>query len=309
MSKSKEVLYSTANDEDGILVFARSAPKGRKYFCSHCNGEMILRRKDNSKVRPHFAHKSLTETCTPETVLHKNFKQLLYNRIQKSIKNNVALAFEWSCTECGEVHQGNLIKKAKRVYIERNLEQCIPDILIYDNADKPYIAIEIVVTHEPEEQVIKYYEENDIILVLFKLDSDEDLDLINRETLNPRTVDFCINPKCDKCGNRMNAKYICIGAIDCWKCHRPMKASWIEARFEVFSPEDFTLSELDYARNNGVIIKKVTSKTLDGEQYLANVCSHCGAFIGSFFISNYLGEGDSSVRCGHICMNCTFDED
>ena len=192
--------------------------------------------------------------------------------------------------------------------MEQNLGTCIPDILIYD-AGRPYIAIEIVVTHEPEESVITYFKENNITLVVFKLVSDEDLELVNNEVLEPSIVDLCSNPKCKICGKSMNTKTINIVTIKCWKCNRPMKVAWTETEMVVSGPESFTATELEYANNKGVNIKKISSKTMDGKQYLANVCGYCGAFIGQFFIGNYLGEEELSEKCGYVCIYCELNDD
>lgn len=84
------ILYSVANDAIGNILHARIAEKNLDFFCPVCKGVMVLRKSGktgkNTK-RPHFAHKSLTPNCTPETALHFSFKILAFNYIRRLIEN------------------------------------------------------------------------------------------------------------------------------------------------------------------------------------------------------------------------------
>lgn len=67
-----------------------------------------------------------------------------------------------------------------------------------------------------------------------------------------------------------------------------MKIAWITTHGTYFGPEHFDDNQINKARNHGVKIGLVTSKTLGGEKYMANICPHCGTFVGQFFIHEYL---------------------
>lgn len=57
-----------------------------------------------------------------------------------------------------------------------------------------------------------------------------------------------------------------------------------------YGPEGFNASEIALAERNGVLLKKVNSKTAE-ENYLASVCGDCGAFVGQwFYFANYYIE-------------------
>jgi len=76
----KEILYTVALDPQGQLITARNAIKGNAFTCPMCSSVMILKKSGKTgegTKRPHFAHKSLTPNCTPESVLHFVFKTLL----------------------------------------------------------------------------------------------------------------------------------------------------------------------------------------------------------------------------------------
>jgi len=112
--KPKKVLYSVAKCSDKELINAKDAIKGNDYFCPVCNSSLILRKSGNTgrnSKRPHFAHKSLTQDCTPETALHYTFKTLTFKIISDLLKEKDALNFQWGCKFCTEIHKGDLLKK------------------------------------------------------------------------------------------------------------------------------------------------------------------------------------------------------
>ena len=312
----KTILYTVAKNSDGDLVKASDADKVSSYFCPICNNDLTLRKSgktDFNSKRPHFAHKTLTPNCTPETVLHFAFKNLLAKKIQYHIDNSLPLNFSWECNYCSEPHSGNLLKKIRKVYVEYNLTFCQPDIVLFDKDDKVFGVIEIVVTHKPEENVLKYYEDNNIILIQINLTSDQDIDKLESEVLKANTVTTCLNPKCSKCGHFQHKTKIIIIDSSCWKCNKPMKVAIMEDCLErgstCIGPDKFTDIEIESARSKGVIIKEHYSKTI-GEKYLANTCSHCGTFIGEFYLIEHLSlasDGELTSKTfdeGYHCKHC-----
>ena len=72
----KEILYTTALDENGNLIRINDAEKGGTYYCPNCKSEFILRKSGKTgkgSRRPHFAHNNLTTNCTGESNLHFSF--------------------------------------------------------------------------------------------------------------------------------------------------------------------------------------------------------------------------------------------
>jgi len=88
-------------------------------------------------------------------------------------------------------------------------------------------------------------------------------------------------------------KRLNIGTFDCWKCKKPMKICWITDD-TFYGPEEFSAHEIKLSIENGVIISKVISKTVN-EQYNANICPHCKAFVGKNFIHEYLYNEEKSI--------------
>ena len=313
------ILYTAANDINGSLITAREAEKGKKFSCPVCEGEMILRKSGNTgkgSKRPHFAHKALTQNCTPETALHYSFKMLLAKKIDEAISENHEIKFSWDCEYCGVEHSGNLLKKARSVSVEHHLGSCQPDIALLDAEENVYVAIEVVVTHSPEDKTLQFYEENGIVLIQINLSSDEDLNILEDRISRPDIVKLCTNPKCADCGEYKEKKTMTIVDGPCSRCAEEMKvaAISIEKNSEVgdtwIYPSKFSDDEIKLARSFGVFLRDNYSRTRQ-VTYLANTCKMCYAFCGDSFIAQeYLrpaGYGEfefQKVDAGYYCVKC-----
>jgi len=311
-----KILYTVAIDKNGQLIKANDAEKGNEFFCPVCKSELILRKSGKTgkgAKRPHFAHRILTTNCTPETALHNSFKNLLANKLQQHILEQIPLPFSWNCEYCGIEHSGNLLKKVKAFRVEHNLAVCQPDIALLEDNGKVFGVIEIVVTHKPEENVLKYHNENNIILIQINLTSDKDIYELESKISRPDRVTTCLNTKCKICGHYQSKKILTIIDGHCWKCGNTMKVSTISTSSGIsnhLKPSDFTLEEITFAKSKGVILKNQYSKTVQ-ERYIANSCAKCGAFVGDHYLfTDYIapasyGELPSQTYdIGYYCDNC-----
>jgi len=83
-----------------------------------------------------------------------------------------------------------------------------------------------------------------------------------------------------------------INGAECWKCGKLMKMALVFSKGDLYGPEEFDEKQLELARSKGVLIKSQDAKTSEST-YLANTCPICDAFIGKFFIHDYLdGTGE-----------------
>ncbi len=293
--------------KDGSLVHIDSVVSGLACgcVCPLCSSP-LLARKGKRNIH-HFSHKG-DSNCNPETVLHWLGKQLLFNRIKKSIDSQTELIFEWKCSHCYDAHKGNLTKKATAVLLEQSLGPIRPDIALMDSSGRPLIVIEVIVSHHPELETIDYCDKNKIYLLQVNLKSEKDLYGIEDEILKLNcSLDYCPErKKCPLCGDFCYKKYVQTTYIECWKCKRQMKLAtfysldWYGAR--CFSEKDCTV-----ARELGAIVKKKFSKTM-GERYLASCCNYCGGFSGDFFLHDFLDEletqKDNKIFTGYYCPDC-----
>lgn len=312
----KEILYVSALDENGNLCFAFNEDKSLKkqYHCPNCGVPMILRKSDKvgkNVKRPHFAHKSNEQhDCDPETVLHKTFKNKFYDYLKECIFNNECYNIDWKCQFFCERHSDNLLTNVGNVFLEKSLDVCRPDILLTDKKGKPFVAIEVVVNHEPEENVLQYYQTNNILLYQINLTSDEELKNIPERASKPDFFDYCLRPKCESCGELLNKREILIKETYCWKCDAPMLIAEGYDDGSHFYPESFNKNEIDFATSNGVFLKENYSKTR-GESYLSNTCSHCGVLTGNYPLMELEIEVNLQVKnklVSYYCRSCEYKE-
>ena len=300
----KEILYSLANDEHGDLVTANAAQRGQAYFCPSCNDEMVFRM--GKKVRPHFAHKSLNLNCSPETVLHFGFKRLLYERINKALSAAEKLPIQWHCESCCGSHYGNLLKRATHAIEEYNLGACRSDIGLLSKEGNIVAAIEVVVTHLPEQSTAEYYKKKGIPLIIFRLKSDTELSRVGENVLTPDLVDVCLNPKCPSCNEHMPRLSLLLIDGKCWKCKSPMKVAALrgDAGYEC----EFAANHIALANQNGANIQTRYSRTVR-DRYPANTCRKCNAIIGGHYLfSDYVADDEyprTRLDAGYYCPTCS----
>jgi len=202
----KEILHIIALDKNNSIINANDALKGNEYFCPSCKSELILKKSGKTGIgsrRPHFAHKILTPNCSPESVLHYSFKKMLLNIIENNLLNKIPMNIFIECNLCHAKISLNILGNCLFVKDKYDMKICRPDIALIEDKNNVYAVFEIVVTHKPEENVIKYYQNNNIILFQIELNSENDLENIY-DTLNknmkiktqPDYFNICMNPNC-----------------------------------------------------------------------------------------------------------------
>lgn len=187
----KELLHPIAIDNHGNPIHISVAKKGNQYFCPFCKSKFIfnrsLRTGKNSR-RPHFSHESVSPNCTSEGYLHSTFKILLLELLNSNLVSNNPFEMSFKCNVCQNIHNTNLLSGATAVKSEYDLRFCRPDIALIETNNRVYAVIEIVVTHEPDENTLKYYKNNQIVLIKIKLDTEEDLLKLEEKTKTPSQV-------------------------------------------------------------------------------------------------------------------------
>ena len=281
---SKEILYISAIDKDGNLVHINDAEKGKAYYCPSCRKEFILRKSGKTgkgSKRPHFAHNELTTNCSPESALHYSFKRKLIDFLNQYISENRELIVNWNCSICTKDYtrtsiKRNLLEKASQIREEHDLKVCRPDIALLNNNGKVIAAIEIVVTHAPEENAIKYYKENGITLIQLNLQSEEDLFKVKEKITNPDRVNFCLKPNCPAFDfHKINRKLI-VGFVRCRNCGSKIKSYRLEVDsvFGKMNTDNLTENELKLLVEHGVQMKVKTDR-LTGINIPVIKCVNC----------------------------------
>jgi len=312
-TRIKTILYSVVTDKEGNLIKTIDAEKGNGFFCSLCKTELILRKSGNTgkgSKRPHFAHRASTPDYAPETTLHSSFKNLLVKKINGHILSQTPILISWNCKFCGLRHSGHLLERAVSVKAEHNLGICQPDIALFDKDKNVFAVIEVVVTHKPSPNIIKFYNDNNIILIQINLSSERDIDELENKLATPDIVAFCYHPKCKICGHFLQKTFIKITDSPCWKCGSTMKLATVSSSNggpvrgmpNLLSPSYFTDSEIDFAKSRGVFLKLRESK------YRVNTCSACGYFVENFYLYRYTALADFPSETFETGYNCEYCE-
>lgn len=159
------------------------------YFCIQCNDELIVRKGEIN--RHHFSHKNKL-ACNYETYLHKIGKLKFFSIYKNCLENNIPFYIESNpikiCTTCNEKENHNfncnmysgsekidLTTIFDKVYLEKNHNDFIADVLLKSTKRLEVIFIEICVTHQCED--IKIKSGNRIIEI--KVEKEVDIDFLD----------------------------------------------------------------------------------------------------------------------------------
>jgi hypothetical protein len=282
---NRKYKHKDAKDESGNVIHVSDAKKGMQYYCTdpECNKEIIYR--DSGKTgkgskRPHFSHKKGTNpNCSPERALHNVFQNRLVDLLEKHKTEKCPFVFSWKCGSCKNSNSGNLLEKVNLIKKEHPLAECRPDIALLDNENNVLAVIEIVVTHPPEDKVLKYYEDQRIVHIQIDLTSDEDSNRVEELAKNPTIVDFCMNQTCQSI-NRYNIKRRIIRLEHyCGRCpSRILKFEVeIDGVFGVQQSLRFTKEENEFVKNKfqDIVINKRINKLGIEEEYPVMECLNC----------------------------------
>ena len=290
---------------NGVRIHISEVPGGRNSDCvCPCCREPLIAKKGRIK-RHHFAHDPGSQ-CNLESVLHWFGKNLIHEGIEKALNERRPLPLRWQCAQCGDEHSRNLLKKAAFVLLEPDLGGARPDLLLLDQKNNPVAAIELIVTHRPEQPTLEFYEKSRIAVVQITLDGYDALDALNDlKELSASSVSLCTRPKCDRCGAPLSEKFLHIYDVGCYQCGKFIKITYMEIEGYSYYPNVFLSRELDLAKKNGCLLTDQYGRTKK-RSYLTNTCPKCGAFIRDACLrdSVILSTAKRTIMTGHFCEKC-----
>lgn len=274
----KEILYATALDGSGSLVHAGNAVKGTRYFCPMCKEQFILRKSGKTgsgSRRPHFSHNELTPNCTPEGVLHLSFKKMLIEQLDRCRLEQAPFTISWNCPTCNDGYSRNLLERVMYIREEFSLGLCRPDIALLDGHERVLIAIEVVVTHKPEDTTLLHYRENGIVLVQINLESEGDLTRVGEIARNPSIVGFCANHACSD-RDRHTTRRVMAEGRPCGRCMSPTEKYSVEVDsvFGTHLVSDFTDEEIELVKSRRRNIEVKAGENQKG-RFSVFVCENC----------------------------------
>lgn len=128
-----------------------------------------------------------------EGTLHNIFKQKMYKILYEYLQKSIPFYFYPPLSLNSQI---NLLENICKIQMEKNLDGiCRPDISLIDTKGDVLVAIEIVDTHTPKNNVIQYYREHNIALYQINIRSYENLNNIETKSKTPNiwTKDYYYN--------------------------------------------------------------------------------------------------------------------
>jgi ssDNA-binding Zn-finger/Zn-ribbon topoisomerase 1 len=290
---------------NGDLIHVSEVASGRQpdCLCPEC-GQSLIAKKGNIRT-PHFAHDK-GAICNLESALHKIAKELIFLGVRKALGVGTSIRIHRHCEICGDEHEGDLLKKVRDVKLEYVIGIARPDVLLLSDNNQPIAAIEIIVTHPPEQRVREFYQANNIVLVEIKIVSEAQLlSLRDLHELHADFVSSCPTPKCPRCKAPLNKRLLHVVSGDCYRCKHAMQISFLEIENECYPPSCFSRQEQMLVRSQGCFLAMRYSHTAR-ERYLANCCRNCQGFVGDFFLHDFweLANEQTIIQTELFCANC-----
>ena len=284
MEAVEGIQYPYALDKGGSIVKAVDAPRSELYSCIACGERMVLRRGEIK--RPYFAHYTEDLNCAPETVLHKMAKDNIKAGIDEAMSLKLEYPFTWWCTGCNQEHKGNLARSAREVKTEVSLDGVRPDILLSSIKGKYLVAVEVVVSHWPDQQAKEAYERLKIPVLVAEpwWEGLENLKsgLGEIEGLNMP----CRALRCSKCKSILRHTSISsVEAYPCKKCGKRIRVIW-PGGLEPYAEQRRSKSMIAPASMVGVKLKWLRSPT-HRRWYAYHVCQYCGQAQSDVYIYEY----------------------
>lgn len=273
-----------AHDETGSLVSVEHAISGGQYYCPSCGAGLILRR-GTVKVA-HFAHKP-SDICNQETIIHKTAKLVVQQAVTDwKAGKRAAPVIQRACQVCHSLIAQPLPEKVETAQLEYRLSDgFIADVALLVQ-DKPQAAIEILVTHAVDE-----VKTANISVPFIELDG---YAILESPTIwNPITDRFrpLTCPQCSQNFKKFQAKtsqvakktgidlptdYYRYAPCSCWRCKKEILVfTWPGRELHEKQPPS--------RQPTPNTIRFEYSKTVKGK-YWANICPHCKAIQGDWFL-------------------------
>jgi len=281
MEAIEGIQYPYALDKSGSIVKAVDTPRSELYTCISCGERMVLRRGEIK--RPYFAHYTEDLNCTPETVIHKMAKDNIKTGIDRALKWKFKYQFTWRCPVCNQDHKGDLALSPREVKTEVSLDGVRPDILLSSIKGKPLVAVEVVVTHSPEQEAIEAYKRLKMPVLLIR-PGWEDLEKLKTGLGQVKAWKArCRAKRCPKCKSILrHTKISSVNTRHCWKCGKLVRVLW-PGGFNPYDSRERSKSMIGPASMVGVKLRMRKAKT-DRRQYAFHECPYCGKPQGDTYI-------------------------
>jgi len=218
--------------------------------------------------------------------------------------------FAWRCQVCNQEHKGNLTRSTREVKTEVSLDGVRPDILVSSTKGKSLVAIEVIVTHRPEQEAIEAYKRLKLPVLLVE-PGWEDLEKLSSGLgLVEAWQVLCVAKRCPRCKGQMEE--IDIGVFtgrNCYKCGGPLLSIAL-VKGKIASFINLAPGIIKPARGLGVLMKKVHT-VIYHLDIAVDQCPACRALqVGHPHEVKYISDLETGGRklvkrkpC-YRCQNC-----
>ena len=161
MPTQTNILYPLARGKTGDAVQSREALKGRPYECFGCSVPMVARQ--GAKRRWHFAHKPPFERCAdPDKALHDSATAMIIRGFCDAVDQQREYRLGCPCGACGRTVSRNVAVPGASIEAEKSIVAGTRSDLVIAQTDRGPVVIEVVVTHDLEQEVQEAYQESGI---------------------------------------------------------------------------------------------------------------------------------------------------
>ena len=313
------IKYPLAEQAGGLVWAADLANAGERTVtltCVGCGEPIFLR--SGPRRQAHFSHHTKSDCATGETALHRLAIQVLAQSVVAAAREGIPYRFPVVCNYCGASRAGDLAQDSGcTAEIDHVFSNGVrPDILIRGSDGAPKYAIEVVVTHEPEEAALMEYRSSDLPVIVVRPtwsaissmrsglthlaelptpSGASGVELISRCHF-PRHIGASEeeHQRCQTC--RAPARSVTVevaqGVCSAQACSKMVRVLDINVRLDdrrvlVAAGASDLKGVLEIAKGMGVRMRFRASKQ-SGTSYLSNVCE-CGAPSGDNFVYDGFG--------------------
>lgn len=147
--------------ENGRAVPVSEARRGGNYSCLGCGEPMIP--KLGSVNAHHFAHRAAGK-CDPNKALHETAKAHVERLFLNARSRGELLDIQHACPECGTTPHTDMAAGDSLEFEKSVVPGTRSDIVVF-RGGRPHMIVEVVVTHDIDDNTRTAYEMSDILVV------------------------------------------------------------------------------------------------------------------------------------------------
>lgn len=162
-----DVQYPIADGGRGRAVHIEHAEPGSAFGCFGCHKPMVARR--GQKRAWHFAHKAPAIECAdPDRALHETAKAIIAQGLTDAVSTSNEYLLGFACQGCQTPLSWNIAHPGTTVALERSVVDRTRSDIIIQRPQKQPLIVEVVVSHDLEEDTKHRYEESGLPVFLIQ---------------------------------------------------------------------------------------------------------------------------------------------